>query len=173
MRFKGIPLYLTVVSAIILCLDLITKFWVNASLPMMGKAFPYYPYGGIAIFHNLFGIEFSINHMTNRGAAWGVLDNFQGILLIARIILISGMLIYLFFFNRHSSWRFPLVLVITGAIGNIIDYFIYGHVVDMFHFVLWGYDFPVFNVADSAVTIGICWLFALSLIQEWRCRSAA
>lgn len=153
---------------IVLLVDIVSKFLTNAHLPLMGSAFPSYPYGGIPIFSNFLGIEFSISHLTNRGAAWGVLGEYQDLLLIARIILIAGMLAYLFFINKDLSLRFPLALVITGAIGNVIDYFIYGHVVDMLHFVLWGFDFPVFNVADCAVTIGICWLVIASSYQEVR-----
>lgn len=132
----------------------------------MGQSFYAYPYGGIPIFKNFLGIEFSISHLTNHGAAWGMLSNYQDLLLIVRIFLIIGMLVYLVYINRIKAWRFPLALMIVGATGNIIDYFIYGHVVDMLHFVLWGYDFPVFNIADSAVTIGVAWLLISSSWQE-------
>jgi signal peptidase II len=158
------PIFWT--SLFILSIDFLSKFWTNSSLPLMGYAFPAYPYGGIPVFSNFFGIEFSISHLTNRGAAWGMLSDYQDFLLIARICLIAGMLVYLLFINKVPAWRFPLALVILGAIGNIIDYFVYGHVVDMLHFVLWGYDFPVFNIADSAVTVGIFWLLIVSSWQE-------
>jgi len=158
------PIFWT--SLLILIIDILTKFWTNANLPLMGFAYPSYPYGGIPVFRNFLGIEFSISHLINHGAAWGMLSDYQDFLLIARIFLIGGMLLYLLYFNQVKAWRFPLALVILGAIGNIIDYFVYGHVVDMIHFVLWGYDFPVFNVADSAVTIGIFWLLIVSSFQE-------
>jgi signal peptidase II len=54
------------------------------------------------------------------------------------------------------------MLIIAGGIGNILDYFIYGHVVDMFHFILWGYSFPVFNVADASIFMGIVSLLWMS-----------
>ncbi|MBA2728316.1 MAG: signal peptidase II [Parachlamydiaceae bacterium] len=161
---KWKPIFWT--SLLILSIDFLTKFWTNANLPLMGYAYPVYPYGGIPVFSNFLGIEFSISHLINHGAAWGMLSGYQDLLLIARICLIGGMLLYLFYFNQVKEFRFPLALVILGAIGNIIDYFVYGHVVDMLHFVLWGYDFPVFNVADSAVTIGIFWLLIASSLQE-------
>lgn len=163
---------MVLMAGVILCLDFLTKSWVNDSLPLMGPSFPHYPYGGIPVFHNFLGIEFSISHMTNRGAAWGVLNDYQLTLVVGRIFLILGMLTYLLFFNRNLAWRLPLVLIIVGAIGNIIDFFVFGHVVDMLHFVLWGYDFPVFNIADSSVTIGVMWLFLLSLKQEMQFKSA-
>ncbi len=154
------------IGFIVLLVDQLTKGFVYAYLPVIDSALYWYPYGGIGVFRNFGGIEFSINHMTNTGAAWGVLGNYQLPLIILRIGLIVGLAIYLFSFNRHSSWQLPLILVITGAIGNVLDFFIYGHVVDMFHFVFWGYDFPVFNVADSAISIGIVSLFFLSWFEK-------
>lgn len=153
---------LILVGILVLILDQLSKGLVYLYLPVIDSSLYWYPYGGIGIFQNFAGIEFSINHMTNTGAAWGVLGNYQLPLIILRIGLIIGLCIYLFFFNRHSSWQLPLVLIIAGALGNVIDFFLYGHVVDMLHFVLWGYDFPVFNLADSAISIGIVSLFFLS-----------
>lgn len=171
MRFTSWKRYFPLLLATLLLADLLSKFWIDQNVPHMG-AFPFYPYGGIGIFRNFLGIEFSISHLTNRGAAWGILGEFQETLLVGRILLISGMLLYLLYFNRDPAWRVPMSLVITGAIGNIIDYFIYGHVVDMLHFVLWGYDFPVFNIADCAVTLGIAWMIALSCWQEYNTKYA-
>lgn len=147
---------------LILLLDQVSKGLVYTYLPVIDSALYWYPYGGIGIFHNFAGIEFSINHMTNTGAAWGLLGNHQLPLIFLRIGLIAALCSYLFYFNRHSAWQFPFILIIAGAIGNVLDYFIYGHVVDMLHFVLWGYDFPVFNLADSSISIGIFLLFFLS-----------
>ncbi len=157
-----IPFYFYFLALVLLGCDQLSKWLVFSNLPIIDSSFYSYPYGGVGVFRNLVGIEFSINHMTNTGAAWGFFGNFQLFLIILRIFLIVGLCIYLFYFNHQSAWQLPLVLIISGALGNVIDFFVYGHVVDMFHFVFWGYDFPVFNVADSAITIGIFSLFALS-----------
>jgi signal peptidase II len=151
------------VSLFFLAADIITKYLTQAYLPRRHAWDLWYPYGGIPVFKNFFGIEFSIVHATNKGMAWGLAGEHQELLLYIRIGLILGILGYLAFFNKASSHVWPLCLVITGAIGNVIDYYIYGHVVDMFHFVLWGYDYPVFNVADSLICIGIFWLIVQSL----------
>lgn len=150
----------------ILLLDQLSKGLVYAFIPVIDSAFYWYPYGGIGVFHHFAGIEFSINHMTNTGAAWGVLGNYQLPLIILRIGLIGGLCYYLIAVNRHRSWQLPLVMIIAGAFGNVLDFFLYGHVVDMLHFVLWGYDFPVFNVADSSITLGIASLFFLSWFES-------
>jgi signal peptidase II len=163
-RRSQASIQLLYVGFFIFLLDQLTKWLVYAYVPMV-DAFPYtYPYGGIGVFQNWSGIEFSINQMTNKGAAWGVLGAYQMPLILIRMGLITALVIYLFYFNLYKSWEIPLLFIIAGALGNVMDYFIYGHVIDMFHFVLWGYDFPIFNIADSAITIGVFALFILS----WR-----
>ncbi|HEV8051441.1 MAG TPA: signal peptidase II, partial [Parachlamydiaceae bacterium] len=97
---------------------------------------------------------------------WGVLAEYQVPLLYLRIVLITILVIYAFFFNKHANRSIPLALIIAGAAGNVVDYFIYGHVVDMLHFVLWGYDFPVFNIADSAIFIGVTSLLVMSCLEN-------
>lgn len=151
---------------LVLLLDQLSKGLVSHYLPIVDYSLYSYPYGGIGVFRDFGGIEFSINHLTNTGAAWGVLGNYQFPLIILRIGLVASLCIYLFYFNRHSSWRFPLILIIAGAMGNILDFFFYHHVIDMLHFVIWGYDFPVFNLADSAITIGIASLFSLTWFEK-------
>lgn len=142
--------------------DFFSKYWIYRHVPIVDDYLYQYPYGGIGVFQNFFGVEFSINHATNRGAAWGLLSQFQLYLLIFRMLLILGLFVYVFFYNKRREWQVPFALIIAGAFGNVIDFFLYGHVIDMFHFVLWGYDYPIFNVADSAIFIGIFWLFLSS-----------
>ena len=151
------------IGLIVLALDIVTKYLVQANIPLINYFHYAYPYQGIPVFENVAGIEFSIVHTVNTGAAWGMLAHFQYYLLVFRIILILGIGIFLFFFNRRPALSIPLALVMAGAIGNVFDFFIYGHVIDMFHFVLWGYDYPVFNVADCAICIGIFGAILLNL----------
>ena len=151
---------------LILVLDVVTKFYTQAYLPEMYGAYFRYPYGGIGVFSDFLGVQFSLVHAINRGAAWGLFAEFQKPLLYLRIILIGFLTIYVFLWNKQKELRIPLMLVLAGAVGNVLDYFIYGHVIDMFYFIFWGYSYPVFNVADSAIFIGIVWLF----IQSFCCR---
>jgi signal peptidase II len=143
--FSYLPLILV---TLVLALDICSKYLVHKYIePMNGHAL-WYPYNGIGIFKNFLGIEFSITHATNRGAAWGMLANYQS---------------WLLFFNKNKKILIPLSLVAAGALGNILDYYLYGHVIDMFHFVFWGFSCPVFNIADSAIFIGIAWIFLSSM----------
>jgi len=160
-------LVLLLPAVTILFTDIASKYWVAHHLPLMG-AFSKYPYGGIGVFQNYLGIEFSITHLTNKGAAWGTLGEYQFPLLILRIAMIGAMFLYIGWFNKALHMRLPVCLILAGAIGNVLDYFVYGHVIDMLHFVLWGYDFPVFNIADAAVTVGICWLLLMSTVKDCR-----
>jgi signal peptidase II len=146
---------------LVLILDISSKLLVQSYIPIVWHH-SWYPYGGIGVFKDFFGIQFSIVHSTNRGAAWGVFAEWQDYLLYLRLALITGLLIYLFFFNKKRAYVIPLTLIVSGAIGNVLDYFLYGQVIDMLHFVLWGYVYPTFNVADSAIFIGIVWMLWLS-----------
>lgn len=153
------------IAFVILMIDQVTKLLVHENLPVMNSHAYSYPYGGIGIFENFFGIEFSISHATNRGAAWGLLANYQTALLGARIALVGSLIVYFWSSNRHPAWRIPLALVIAGAFGNILDAFFYGHVIDMLHFNFWGYDYPTFNIADTSIFVGIASLMLASWFE--------
>jgi signal peptidase II len=112
------------------------------------------------------GIDFSLDLALNRGMAWGLFPNLQSYLLILRLLVIAALLVYLFYFNQRRASQIPLVLIVSGAAGNIVDNFLYGLVVDFFHFNLWGYHFPIFNLADSFITIGVCLLLIQSLFKR-------
>ena len=140
---------------LIVCLDRLFKWYVCTSIPLM-------PHGGIDVFH-AFGIDFSIVHITNLGGPWGVLSKMHIPLLACRMVLIVVLAIAFF---RTKEKRLLLLLVVTGALSNVLDSFIYGHVVDMFYFILWGYSYPVFNIADMSICIGIGLLLLLSLKRK-------
>ena len=164
-KFSWRPLP-ALIGIVVFLLDVTTKYFTHHYLPVMSRQTLWYPYGGIGVFKDFLGIEFSITHQINHGAAWGVLSNYQLPLLYFRIVLVAALLFYALFINKHKGWSIPLALIISGAAGNILDYFLYGHVVDMLHFVLWGYDFPVFNVADSAIFLGIVFLIFSSSFEK-------
>jgi signal peptidase II len=150
----------------IFCIDVITKVLTYLYIPLMDM-FPYmYPYGGIAIAKNILGIEASLVYKMNTGAAWGLFADYQYYLLALRIVLVGTFIGYCFWGKMRDTWYLPAALVLSGAVGNIVDFFFYGHVVDMIHLVLWGYDYPVFNVADSAIFCGVVWLIMISSTKD-------
>jgi signal peptidase II len=113
-----------------------------------------YPFGGIPIF-SFGGITFSLNSIANTGMAWGFFADCPGVLFTIRIFILLGLIFF-------APKQFPIWLIITGAFGNALDYCLYGKVIDFFHFTFWGYSFPIFNIADSCITIGVIVLIFFS-----------
>jgi signal peptidase II len=93
---------------------------------------------------------FHITLVHNRGAAFGILKN-----QIPLFIITSLFAIILIYFNlkenrQSKSYSIALSLILAGALGNLVDRLFFGYVIDFLDFRIW----PVFNVADSAITIG-------------------
>ena len=99
---------------------------------------------------------FELTYLENRGAAWGMLENFRWLFLIFTAVACGG-LAYGYIKSlpskRYRNFRILCVFLLSGAIGNAIDRLFHGYVVDFFYFSL--IDFPVFNVADCYVTVSI------------------
>lgn len=144
-------------GAVIILFDFLTKAWIDNNIPLL-HTYPLYPYGGIGVFKDLMGIQFSIVHTTNIGAAWGVLENWPNLLVAIRIVFVSILSVWVFMSNGKKI-LLPITLIIAGALGNLIDFFLYGHVIDFLYFIFWGWPYPIFNLADSAIFIGVFMLF--------------
>jgi len=106
----------------------------------------------------------SLSHVRNHGAAFGLLSDwnlpYQSLLLSLLSLLALGA-IALYFARLPDTARLPrlaLALVLGGAVGNVIDRVRLGYVVDFVHVYWREYQWPDFNVADSAITIGVCLL---------------
>lgn len=157
MKLSNIFLWTTAFTCLIS--DFCLKLYTYHFIPQMSWYQPDYPFGGVGVF-SLGPISFSLNYIQNLGAAWGMFAGYSKVLVAFRILIILAMAIFLLFMNREKKRVFPLMLILTGAIGNVVDYFTYGFVVDMFHFRFWGYTPFIFNLADSLITfgiIGLCW----------------
>jgi signal peptidase II len=142
----------------LLFLDFISKIGALYWIPPL--SWVYYPFGGIPVF-NIYGISFSLNTIFNTGAAWGLFSGNPGLLFAFRIVILIVLGLYLYLFQRPIMQRASLWLVATGAVGNAIDYLLYGHVVDFLHFTFWGYSFPIFNLADTYITLGVIGLLLM------------
>ena len=136
-------------------LDLGSKIIANQWIPPMEPLSRGYPFGGIPIFHTSF-ITFSLNYIVNTGAAWGFFTGHPTFLFWLRSAIILGFASYLLLSRKGKEQPlFPSWLIIVGAIGNGVDYLLYGHVIDFLHFTFWGHSFPIFNLADSYITLGV------------------
>jgi signal peptidase II len=110
---------------------------------------------------------FSIVHVQNRGAAFGLLAHIPGaahIFLITSLIAIALILVYFHWIKEGEEWTpICLSLILTGAVGNLIDRFRLGSVIDFLDFHYHGWHWPAFNVADSSITIGVI-LLAIKIL---------
>lgn len=113
---------------------------------------------------SFFGITCQLTLTTNTGAAWGMLFQSPVLLFIVRSIFI-GVLWYIYLSTKHALGKFSLLLILIGACNNIIDTLLWGHVIDFIHFSFWGWDYPVFNIADICICVGSL-LFFICCIKE-------
>lgn len=107
---------------------------------------------------------FHITYVKNTGAAFSILQGKTTFLIIATAVALIGVSIYFLKYLKTNPFILSLALsmVIGGGIGNVIDRFRLGYVVDFFDFRV----FPVFNVADIFVTVGCCFLILYLIIME-------
>ena len=106
-----------------------------------------------------------ITHHRNDGAAWGMFSG-QMIFLIAITILALGLFGYLFKdidLKDRKFYSYAVILLIGGTLGNFIDRIFLGYVIDFVDVYIFNYNFPIFNVADSALTIGMI-MFAIDVL---------
>lgn len=130
----------TLVIILLVVLDQLVKFLVKTNIPL-GEHTNFIP-------HIL-----GLTHIHNEGAAFSMLSGARWFFVVLTIaFVIFGM--WLLLTNKFPHWmgKWSLVLVIGGAIGNLIDRVLYGYVVDMFETLFM--NFAIFNVADIFVVVG-------------------
>ncbi len=134
-----------IIVAVLFVLDQITKTYVKTNLPL-GQS------------NEVIKDFFYFTHVENTGAAFGILKNGRYFFIVLTII-ISLVLIYIIVKNKSAFLRLSISIVLGGALGNFMDRLLYGKVTDFFDFYIFGYDYPVFNVADACINIGTILLF--------------
>ena len=97
---------------------------------------------------------FRITYTCNDGAAFSILKGKRVFFIIMTIIVVCFIVYYLLKNKVYWVEKYSLLVIISGAVGNLIDRIMYGYVIDFLDFIIFGYDFPVFNIADSFITIG-------------------
>ena len=128
-----------VLTILILVLDQGTKIWAARALSVQPIV--------------LIPGALELTYLENRGAVWGLMQGWRIVFLVATFIFL-GILVWFYAKKRKDMTaltRIILSLLFSGAIGNLIDRVFLGYVRDMIYFSL--INFPVFNVADSAITI--------------------
>ena len=144
-------LYL-ILSILFVIVDQVVKIWIVNNFSL---------HDGMELIKRLV----SILYVRNTGAAWGM---FEGKMVFFYLItaVAVGTLLYLMFKEKGKSKLLLTAysLILAGAVGNFIDRIRLGYVVDMFKFEF--IDFPIFNVADICLTIGVIFLFYYVIFKE-------
>ena len=152
LRVQRSELFLLGVALSVLVLDQLTKQYVVSNLR------PGIPWNPIESLRNYI----SLTYITNTGAAFGMFPAFGTFFAVVAVVVVVAIL----FYHRqlssgHWTMQLGLGLQLGGAFGNLTDRLRWGHVIDFIDVKVW----PVFNVADSSIVIGVA-LLALSLLRE-------
>jgi len=109
---------------------------------------------------------FYLTYTRNTGAAFSILEDERMLFLIITIIA-------LFFINKYMNKEkikgidnFIYGMLIGGILGNLFDRIVYGYVIDFLDFKIFGYNYPIFNLADTFIVIGACLLIICSFIDD-------
>jgi len=135
---------LLALSAVVIALDQLTKQWVSQSLAF-GEAIPVMPSFNLVLAHNT-GAAFSFL----AGAGGWQRGFFSVIAVVAAAVIVHLLRKH----HEEKIFSLALALILGGALGNLIDRILLGHVVDFLDFYVQGYHWPAFNVADMAITGG-------------------
>ena len=127
------------ISVIIFFIDRVLKLFVFRNFSQ-GSSFP--------IFKNIL----YVTPVCNSGVAFGLFKGLNLYILVATSFAVSIIIVYMIFIKKPKSRLLilALFLILSGALGNLTDRLIYGYVLDFIDLRVW----PVFNIADSAITIG-------------------
>lgn len=143
-----------VLALIMLGIDQFTKWLVIKNMEL---------YEQIPIIDNFFYLT---SHR-NSGAAWGILEGQMVFFYIITIIVIVGIIYYMEKYARGNPLlAISLALILGGAIGNFIDRLFRKEVVDFLDFIIFKYDYPIFNIADSSLVVGVILIIIATFIDE-------
>jgi signal peptidase II len=157
-RIKPEHWILPATAALVLIADQVTKYLVATRLEV-GRPWDMIPWLAPVV---------SITHVTNTGVAFGLFQGLGDVFIVAGLIAVGVILAY-----SHrlppGQWllRMALGLALGGAIGNLIDRVRQGYVVDFIDVNFWPLrDFPVFNVADSSISVGVALMVGLLMWED-------
>ncbi len=142
------------IAGLVVLADRLSKVWIERNVSMWDS-------------HTVIPNVFNIVYTRNSGAAFGILhdapDWLRATVLIGVSTIVMSIILWLIW--KDVQGRFPLALLAGGAIGNLYDRIIHGSVTDFLQVFIGSYEWPSFNVADSAITIGAI-LMALDMFRK-------
>lgn len=140
-----------VIILILTICDQLLKSWVASSIVLGGSK-------------QLIPGIIELTNLRNSGAAWSIFEGQQTFLTIITIIAIIVIGYFIWQYRKNIPMLIGLSLIMAGTIGNFIDRLRQGYVVDMFETTF--INFPIFNIADMCLTIGVIWLIICILKEK-------
>lgn len=141
-----------IISFICIIIDQMIKFVINNNIDL---------YAQNTIIDNFF----YLTNVRNYGAAWSILTGSRIMLIIVTILIMIGL--YYFFIRKEKMKKYEKVIygfLYGGIIGNLIDRIFRGYVIDYLEFYIFGYNFPVFNLADILIVVSMFFII-ISVIK--------
>lgn len=142
---------LWLISTIVIFIDILSKILVKNFLLLGHK-------------NKIIDNFFYITYVKNTGAAWSI---FSGVTILITIITLIIIAILIYYIINHTLNKIETVsyaLILGGAIGNLLNRIMYGYVIDFLDFKIFNYDYPIFNIADISIVIGV-FLLIITMIR--------
>jgi signal peptidase II len=141
------------VALVVLVLDQLTKWWIRAIVMDPPREIPVMPFFNLVYARNT-GVSFSLFQADSPAGQW--------LLAGVALLIVAGLVVWMLRMGR--GWPTAAIgMVVGGALGNVVDRLSLGYVFDFLDFHWQGYHFPAFNLADSAITVGVAILLIDSL----------
>jgi len=154
---KNKYLWVTLTIGAVLILDQVTKYLVETRVRL---------YTTVTVIPGFF----NITHVRNRGAAFGILSSSYGtwrsLFFVTVTIVAIAVIARLIWKTRERLLLVAFALIAGGAVGNLIDRIRYGEVVDFIQWYVKSYYWPSFNIADSAISVGVGLLVIEMLLKK-------
>ncbi|QST01514.1 signal peptidase II [Pontibacillus sp. ALD_SL1] len=143
-----------VLAIVIILIDQLTKWIIDTQMKLLES---------IPVIEDVFYIT---SHR-NKGAAWGMLEGQFWFFYIITVFVIAFVIYYIQKYTKDNPLLgISLGLILGGAVGNFIDRIFRKEVVDFLDVYIGSYDFPIFNVADSALVVGVGLVFIATILDE-------
>lgn len=141
------------ITIIILIIDRISKLLIS-NLMITGQSI------------KLINKVLYLTHVKNKGVAFSFLEGKIALIIIMTIIVICFIIKYIHNKKLSKLEKMSYGLILGGAIGNLIDRIFYGYVIDFIDVYIFKYDYPIFNIADISIVVGIIIILIITLKEE-------
>ena len=141
------------ITILVLCLDPLIKYYINKFMELNTSI-------------NIIPNFFKLLYLRNTGAAFSILEDSTILLVIISVVFLVVLDLYIKKENKFNKLSIiSLGMIMGGIIGNLMDRIIYHSVIDYLSFTIFKYNFPVFNLADIGITVGVVLLIINELIK--------